>query len=643
MPALPHGTESGRRARCLAGKMPALPHGTESGRRARCLAGKMPALPLRTESGRLARCLAGKMPALPHGTESGRRARCLAGKMPALPHGTESGSLARCLAGKMPALPHGTESGRLARCLAGKMPALPHGTEGGRLARCLAGKMPAFPHGTEGGRRARCPASKMPALPFRTENGRLARCLAGKMPALPHGTESGSLARCLAGKMPALRAVVYPKLSSGYNMLRDSRTIRRRSFLKTAAAATAAATVSGRLRAAPAPARAPLTKARLDEILAEPVLKTDFVQRPVMVGSVELLRHGRVYLLRSRSQDGVEAITVPNPARMAETYPIFLKNILPVFVKKDARQLESLLWDVYRHGSNYKLQGIALWAGVAAIEMALLELLGQTAQRPLADFFGGARQRDIAVYYASGNRGNRPEAEVEYLQRLIAESGARAVKFRLGGRMSRNADSLPGRTEALIPMARKALGDEITLYADANSSYDALEGIRIGRLMEAHGYGLYEEPCPFDWIWETKEVADALTIPVAGGEQEFSLRRWQWAIEHRGLDIVQPDLHYGGGYIRATQVARMAAAAGMSVVPHMSGGGLGYLDVVHFASFTPNIGPFMEFKGNTDLPIECPTSTLKCERGVVRCPTGPGFGVRVDPGYVNRAQPVPIA
>ena len=95
-----------------------------------------------------------------------------------------------------------------------------------------------------------------------------------------------------------------------------------------------------------------------------------------------------------------------------------------------------------------------------------------------------------------------------------------------------------------------------------------------------YGYGFYEEPCPFDWLWETKEVADALTIPVAGGEQEYSLRRWQWAIEHRGLDIVQPDLHYGGGFIRATKVARMAAAAGMSVVPHMSGGGLGYLDVL---------------------------------------------------------------
>jgi L-alanine-DL-glutamate epimerase-like enolase superfamily enzyme len=383
-----------------------------------------------------------------------------------------------------------------------------------------------------------------------------------------------------------------------------------------------------------------VTKTALDRILATPVLRTDFLKEPITVASVELLRNGKTYLLRTRSTGGIEAVTVPNPSRMAETYPIFQKHILPVFVKKDARKLETLLWEVYRHNSNYKLQGIALWAGVAAMEMALLELMAQTARRPVADFFGGASRRDIPVYYASGKRGNRPEDEVDYLKKLVANSGVKALKFRLGGRMSRNVDSLPGRTEALIPLVRKAFGDGMTLYADANSSYDAREAIRIGRLMEKHGYGFYEEPCEFDDLWSTKEVADALTMPVALGEQEFSLHRWKWMIANRGMDIVQPDLHYGGGFIRATQVARMAAAAGMQVVPHMSGGGLGYVEVVHFASFTPNIGKFMEFKGNTALPIDCPTSSLECKKGQVRCPTGVGFGVTIDPAFVKRAQRV---
>lgn len=385
-----------------------------------------------------------------------------------------------------------------------------------------------------------------------------------------------------------------------------------------------------------------VTKAELDNILQQPVLNTEFLKGPVIVASVELLKSGRNYLLRTRSVDGAEAITAPNPERMSQTWPIFLKDIVPVFVKRDARELQSLLWELYRHNSNYKLQGIALWAGCAAIEMGLLELMGQTAKRPVADLFGGKLKTEIPIYYASGVRGNKPEEEIVYLQKLVGSSGAKAIKFRLGGRMNKNVDSLPGRTEALIPLVRKTFGDKMTLYADSNSSYDAKEAIRIGRIMEANHFAFYEEPCEFDDLWSTKEVADALAIPVAGGEQEFSMHRWQWAIANRGLDIVQPDLHYGGGFIRATQVARMAAAAGMPVIPHMSGGGLGYLDVVHFASFTPNIGPFMEFKGNTDLPVHCPTSSLQPENGIVRCPDGPGFGVTIDPDFVKKCQPVTL-
>ena len=414
----------------------------------------------------------------------------------------------------------------------------------------------------------------------------------------------------------------------------------RRTFLSASAAAAAA--LAGETRGRSAESNR-VTKAELDRILDQPVLTTDFLKRPVTVASIELLKSGNKFLLRTRSTDGVEAITAPNPAKMIQTWPILLRDIIPAVVKKDARDLQSLIWEIYRHNSNYKLQGIALWPGVAAVEMGLLELMGQTARRPVADLFGGKLKSDIAVYYASGVRGNRPEEEIVNLQSLVASSGAKAIKFRLGGRMNKNVDSLPGRTEALIPLVRKTFGDAMTLYADSNSSYDVPEAIRIGRIMEDYGYGFYEEPCEFDDVWGTKQVADALQkIPVAGGEQEYSMHRWQFAIENRGLDIVQPDLHYGGGLIRATQVARMAAAAGMQVVPHMSGGGLGYLDVVHFASFTPNIGPFMEFKGNTDLPVECQSSSLKCEHGIVRCPDGPGFGVTIDPDFVKRCQVVKL-
>jgi L-alanine-DL-glutamate epimerase-like enolase superfamily enzyme len=245
------------------------------------------------------------------------------------------------------------------------------------------------------------------------------------------------------------------------------------------------------------------------------------------------------------------------------------------------------------------------------------------------------------VYQASNRRGNTPEDEVERMASALAATGAKAAKIRLGGRMSNNADSLPGRTERLIPMLRKVLGDGVTLYGDANGSYDVPNSVRIGRLMEDHGYAFLEEPCPFDHYEETGEVARRLTIPVAGGECEASLRQFRWMIEQDIVQVVQPDLFYFGGFVRSIRVARMAEAAGIPCTVHISGGDLGYVYMLHFASCVPNAGPYQEFKRETRIPLTEPDA-LKAVGGTVKVPSGPGLGVTVDPAYLRGAKVVSI-
>ncbi len=408
----------------------------------------------------------------------------------------------------------------------------------------------------------------------------------------------------------------------------------RRAFVRTALG-------TGMLASMARPGRAAEdlreTYRRLDEAAGAPVLRLDGLEKPVKIASMELIRNRRNFLVRVRTTDGAEGIGVPNAMHLVHTYPIFLNRVAPFFVGKDARELEPMLWELYRRDDNYKYQGLALWVCTAAAEFAILDLLGKLAGKSIGDLLGGVKRREIAVYRASGVRGNTPEEEVANLRKLVAETGAKALKFRLGGRMSKNADSLPGRTEKLIPMVREAFGKSMTLYADSNSSYDVPKAIAIGRLMEEYDYAFYEEPCEFDHLQETKAVADALRIPVAGGEQEFSESRFRWVIANRGLDIIQPDLHYYGGFIRSMRVARMAHAAGLLCTPHMSGSGLGYLDAAHFASCIPNPVPFTEFKGDAEIPVSSETSSLKVEDGMVRVPSGPGFGITIDPGFIREA------
>jgi L-alanine-DL-glutamate epimerase-like enolase superfamily enzyme len=193
------------------------------------------------------------------------------------------------------------------------------------------------------------------------------------------------------------------------------------------------------------------------------------------------------------------------------------------------------------------------------------------------------------------------------------------------------------RDLALIPLTRKTFGDAMAIHADANGSYDVPMALKIRRLMQNQRFASFEEPVPFDFYDETKQVADALPMPVAGGGQDSSLRRFRWMVEHRAVDIVQPDLFYFGGFIRSLRVARMAAAAGMDCTPHMSDGGLGYLYVAHFASCVPNAGPFQEYKGrDPSLPVSSDTSSLQCANGMLTVPNGPGLGVTIDPTFVAK-------
>lgn len=409
----------------------------------------------------------------------------------------------------------------------------------------------------------------------------------------------------------------------------------RRGFLR-AGALTAGAALSAR-RTYARSAVGDAQQERIAQAGVAPVLRRELWPDPVPIASVELLKGPSDFLVRVRSKDGATGLAAGHPDVLETTWPILTRRVAPFFAGKDARDLESLVDGVYLTSSNYKWQGLPFWVPVASVELAVLDLLGQVARKPLGELFGPIVSRDIGVYRASGNRGNSPEQEIAYLQKLVAETGAQAIKFRLGARM-RHDDASTRRDLALIPLTRKTFGDAMTIYADANGSYDVPVALRIGRVMHEHRLAFMEEPVPFDYYDETKDVADQLTLPVAGGEQESSLRRFRWMIERRAVDVVQPDLFYFGGFVRSMRVARMAAAAGMPCTPHMSGGGLGYLYVAHFASCVPNAGPFQEYKGREEsLPVASDTSPLTCVNGILKVPSGPGLGVTIDPAFVKAA------
>ena len=410
----------------------------------------------------------------------------------------------------------------------------------------------------------------------------------------------------------------------------------RRDWLKLTGSAALAAALPRSLSAAPADFSAPPDIQPLVRDFEQPMfdLPGKF-KAPLKLASVEMLKNGSNFFVRVRSTDGAEGIT--GTKQVEDFIPIFQNLVAPHFIGKDARDLESLVDYVYRE--NYKLASIPLWCCIAYIEQAVLDLLGKVAAKPVGELLGGVIAREIPVYLSGSARVLSAEEEVDVYVRGIAETGANAVKFHMGGRMSRNLDTYPGRSEKLLTLAREKYGDACVLMADANGSYDVPNAIRIGRLLESLNYTFYEEPCPFEELSETQAVKRALKIPMAFGEQNYSLWQFDWMLRNGVMDIVQPDINYNGGLIRAKRVARIAEKLGKTIVPHNTQTGATSVNILQFASCTKNAGPFMEYPWRA--PQKTPTwykPDFKITKGRIQVPTTPGMGLEIDPDYLKASE-----
>jgi L-alanine-DL-glutamate epimerase-like enolase superfamily enzyme len=366
-----------------------------------------------------------------------------------------------------------------------------------------------------------------------------------------------------------------------------------------------------------------------------------FFPSPVKIASIELLHAHNQYFLRTRSADGAEGIV---QAKNIEEYiPILAQRVRPFFLGKDARDLEHLVDEVYAVNSNYKLAGQAFWCPVAYVEQSLFDLMGKSLKKPAGELMGGVLRKEIPVYLSGSAREATAEEEVEVYVRGVENTGAKAVKFKIGGRMSDNHDASPGRTNTILELAQKKLAGKVTLMADANGSYDAKNAIEIGKRLQEMKYLWFEEPCPWEELSETKKVADALDMKVAFGEQNSSLWQFQWMIDNKVLDIVQPDLNYNGGFIRAARVARMARNAGMWICPHNTQTGAASVNILQFAATTQNIGPYMEYVSRGPAKKESYYSpNFEIKNGVIPVPTGPGMGLEFDPEFLKTATVLPL-
>ena len=312
------------------------------------------------------------------------------------------------------------------------------------------------------------------------------------------------------------------------------------------------------------------------------------------------------------------------------------RQVAPVALGRDIEEHEELLDAILR--ATLKFPGSYVCRAMAAIDTALLDLRAKLKKVSVGELLGGA-PAPMAVYGSSMSRSITPKDEASRMVRLRDEQGIRAFKTRVAVSAGRDTEPWPGRSEELIPTLRKALGSDIVIHADANSGYSADRAIEIGRMLEANGYGHFEEPCPYwEYDW-TKKVADTLGIPVAGGEQDNYMPAWKTMIRDHVVDIVQPDICYCGGVLRAMRIAELAAGEGMQCTPHCANHSLVAVFTLHAMSAIPNAGPYMEFSIEDQSSVRAMyTPHLEIVDGKLAPPSeGYGWGVTISEDWLAQA------
>jgi len=322
------------------------------------------------------------------------------------------------------------------------------------------------------------------------------------------------------------------------------------------------------------------------------------------------------------------------------TAQVLHRQVAPTVLGADCTDLDALLDLVGER--EHKFPGSYLRRAMGGVDTAVWDLRGRIAGKPVVALLGGTPGK-VRAYASSMKRDITPEDEAARMVRLKAEHGFAAFKVRVGAEYGHDRDQWPGRTEALIPAIRRALGPEAELLVDANSGFGVERAIEVGRMLEGEGYCHYEEPCLYWELEQTKEVADALKIDVCGGEQDCDLTRWRRMIEMRAVDVVQPDVCYVGGIGRALRVCRMAEAAGLPVTPHCANWSMVTLFTMHLLRAIPNPGKYVEFsiEGSDYYPwqdglfVESP---YRIEDGHATVTDAPGWGVDIDPEWLAKSE-----
>lgn len=291
------------------------------------------------------------------------------------------------------------------------------------------------------------------------------------------------------------------------------------------------------------------------------------------------------------------------------------------------------VWDrVYRMQLASHGMGAAAAMALSGIDIALWDIRGKACGWPIYQLLGGG-QHYMPAYAGGISLGWQDPAALAQEALGYVKEGYKALKLRVG--------DTPKRDIARARAVREAIGEDIDILVDANTSY-ALDDVR--RVMPAYeelAIGWLEEPFPPHDHRAYAAAAALGSVPLAAGENHYTRFEFTRLIEDNTVRIAQPDISKAGGITETLRIAAQTSAWKIPLNPHTSATGINMAATLHLLCAIDNPGyfeadvakhnPFRDEVGGKPYELD--------SNGCVQPPSGPGLGIEIDEGFL-RAHPL---
>jgi L-alanine-DL-glutamate epimerase-like enolase superfamily enzyme len=327
-------------------------------------------------------------------------------------------------------------------------------------------------------------------------------------------------------------------------------------------------------------------------------------------------------------------------------------------LRLDPTQPERCFDELYQRSLWWGRTGLAL-SVLSGIEIALWDLAGKAAGKPVHELLGGAVHERLPLYASGGTGGWPVQKTVDQAKRYV-DLGFRGLKIGSGmtdrpgtygttispppyghwiaSQTSQRASDEHDKFRAL----REAVGPDVELATDSHAvqirgPWGRRDALAVAQAIEPFNLLFYEEPLRYDDPDGYAELRRQTGVPIAGGECLTGVGEFNDWFARGALDIAQPDATHVGGIGPCLAVGKSAAANHAGLIVHTGAAiGPGLMANLHVAFASPN-ARFVEYALAPDnVREEMLAEPVRLDQGFVRLPQAPGLGVELRPGFIDK-------